>query len=76
MSTTTTSPTASQPAPRTVNTIAAWDHLEDTVDRLADIVDDLLARHDEQLVCSLQFPEAEASPKSSTPAGTPAPRHA
>ncbi|MGX5770295.1 hypothetical protein ACWKWN_06035 [Microbacterium trichothecenolyticum] len=60
MNTKTTSPTAPQPAPGTVNTIAAWDHLEDTVDRLADIVDDLLARHDEQLVCSLQFPEAEA----------------
>ncbi|MFF2486267.1 hypothetical protein ACFVSU_07710 [Microbacterium sp. NPDC058062] len=60
MNTTTTSGTASETAPGSVNTIAAWDHLEDTVDRLAHVVDDLLARHDEQLVCSLQFPEAEA----------------
>jgi hypothetical protein len=60
MNTITTSPTASSPSPGIVNAIAAWDHLEDAVDRLADIVDDLLTRHDEQLVCSLQFPEAEA----------------
>ncbi|MDR7113758.1 hypothetical protein J2X03_003658 [Microbacterium trichothecenolyticum] len=57
---TTTSGAASAPAPGSVNTIAAWDHLEQTVDRLADVVDDLLGWHDEQLVCSLQFPEAEA----------------
>ena len=60
MNTTTTSATASQPPPASVNAIAVWDHLEEAVDRLADIVDDLLARRDEQLVCSLQFPEAEA----------------
>lgn len=60
MNTTTTSPAASLPTAGSVNAIAAWDHLEDTVDRLADIVDDLLTRHDEQLVCSLQFLEAEA----------------
>lgn len=60
MNTTTTSPTAPHAIPGSVNTIAAWDHLEETVDRLADIVDELLTRHDEQLVCSLQFPEAEA----------------
>ena len=60
MNTTTTSPTALHDVAGTANTIVAWDHLEETVDRLADIVDDLLTRHDEQLVCSLQFPEAEA----------------
>ncbi|KJL45002.1 hypothetical protein [Microbacterium trichothecenolyticum] len=58
MNTTTTSPRAA--AGRHPDSIVAWDRLEATIDRLADILDERLAGHDDQLVCSLQFPEAEA----------------
>ncbi|WP_019180121.1 hypothetical protein [Microbacterium yannicii] len=44
----------------TAASIVAWDPLEETVDRLADIIDARLASHDDQLVCSMQYPEAEA----------------
>jgi hypothetical protein len=37
----------------------AWDHLEETVDRLADVVESLLVGSGE-FVCSLGFEEAEA----------------
>ncbi|WP_341994741.1 hypothetical protein MRBLWH7_002399 [Microbacterium sp. LWH7-1.2] len=56
MNTTTTSPTGHH-AP---DSIVAWDHLEDAVDHLADIVDHILNSHDEQVICSLQFDEAQA----------------
>ena len=59
MNTTTTS-TRTHHGPAAANSIVAWDRLEETVDRLADIIDERLTSHDEQLVCSLQFPEAEA----------------
>lgn len=59
MNTTTTS-TRIDRDPAAANSIVAWDRLEETVDRLADIIDERLTSHDEQLVCSLQFPEAEA----------------
>lgn len=42
-----------------MNTIVATDRLEDAVDRLADTVQALL-RGPQELVCSLQFEEAEA----------------
>lgn len=42
------------------DSIAQWDHLEQAVDHLADIVDQVLASHDEQMICSLQFDQAEA----------------
>lgn len=59
MNTTTTSTIGHHHA-STASSIVAWDQLEETVDRLADIIDARLASHDDQLVCSLQFPEAEA----------------
>ncbi|MDQ7876582.1 hypothetical protein Q9R08_01190 [Microbacterium sp. QXD-8] len=59
MNTTTTSP-IHQAAGAHPDSIVAWDRLEETIDRLADIIDQRLAGHDDQLVCSLQFPEAEA----------------
>jgi hypothetical protein len=61
MNTTTTSPnTPHCPGTPPANAIVAWDELEKAVDRLADVVDRLLAGHDEQVVCSLRFVEAEA----------------
>jgi hypothetical protein len=42
-----------------MNTIVAWDHLEEAVEHLAVIVDHLLDGP-EDVVCSLDFPEAEA----------------
>ena len=42
-----------------MNTIVAWDHLEEAVDHLAEILDRLLS-HPDELLCSLQFAEAEA----------------
>jgi hypothetical protein len=60
MNTTTTSTPTGGPRLATASSIVAWDRLEETVDRLADIIDERLTSHDEQLVCSLQFPEAEA----------------
>lgn len=62
MNTTTTSPTRAA-AGAQPDSIVAWDRLEETIDRLADILDQRLAGHDDQLVCSLQFPEAEALAK-------------
>lgn len=59
MNTTTTS-SARSVAGTYPDSIVAWDRLEATIDRLADILDERLAGHDDQLVCSLQFPEAEA----------------
>ncbi|KQP67806.1 hypothetical protein ASF40_19950 [Microbacterium sp. Leaf288] len=59
MNTTTTSPTRQATGAHPAS-IVAWDRLEETIDRLADIIDQRLAGHDDQLVCSLQFPEAEA----------------
>lgn len=58
MNTTTTSP--SRTAGPQPDRIVEWDRLEETIDRPADILDQRLAGHDDQLVCSLQFPEAEA----------------
>jgi hypothetical protein len=57
MNTTTTTRAASGPH---AASIVAWDRLEATIDRLADILDERFADRDDQLVCSLQFPEAEA----------------
>lgn len=45
--------------PGNPDSIAAWDHLEDAVDRLADVVDGLLKGH-EEVICSLDFDQAEA----------------
>ena len=59
MNTTTTSTPTGHGSP-IPDSIVAWDRLEETIDRLADIIDERLTSHDEQLVCSLQFPEAEA----------------
>lgn len=42
-----------------MNTIVAWDHLERAVDHLAEILDRLLT-HPDELLCSLQFAEAES----------------
>lgn len=42
-----------------MNSITAWDHLEDTVDHLADVVEALLTGH-EEFLCSLDYNEAEA----------------
>lgn len=53
MTTTTTSTLTGHGSP-IPDSIVAWDRLEETVDRLADIIDERLTSHDEQLVCSLQ----------------------
>ena len=42
-----------------MNTIVAWDHLEEAVDRLAQLMDGLLDGPEEML-CSFEFAEAEA----------------
>lgn len=57
MHTTTTSATGHRDVP---DSIVAWDHLEDAVDHLADVIDQILRGHDEQVICSLQFDQAEA----------------
>jgi hypothetical protein len=42
-----------------MNSIVAWDHLEDAVDRLATVFDTLLD-HDQDALCALPYEEAEA----------------
>lgn len=42
-----------------MNTIVAWDHLEEAVEQLAVVFDQLLDGPDE-VICSLDFAEAEA----------------
>ena len=43
-----------------MNTIAGWDQLEEAVDRLAHVFSELLDGREEEVICSLQFDEAEA----------------
>ncbi|CDK01640.1 MULTISPECIES: hypothetical protein [Microbacterium] len=45
--------------PGNPDSIVARDHLEDVVDRLADVVDGLLKGH-EEVSCMLEFDQAEA----------------
>ncbi|KJL45771.1 hypothetical protein RS82_00051 [Microbacterium trichothecenolyticum] len=60
---TTTTPTGHPTTghgPTAPGSIVAWDQLEGAVDHLADIVEEILHSHDDQVICSLQFDEAEA----------------
>lgn len=59
MSTTTTSATGHHPT-TVPDSIVAWDQLEQAVDHLSDVVEQILRSHDDQVICSLQFDEAEA----------------